>query len=57
MCSSIINKYTNHHIQYESLSLAKFIFLYNIKNKNSKHRKPKIIRFVNYNKYKKLKIG
>ncbi len=37
------------------MSLAKFNFLYNIfKNKTSKHCKPKIIRFVNYNKYKDL---
>ncbi len=30
MCSLIINKYINHHNQYESLSLAKFNSLYNI---------------------------
>jgi hypothetical protein len=56
MCSSIIEKYINRHNQYESLSIAKFCFLYNIKkNKTSKHCKPKIIRFVNYNKYKNIK--
>jgi len=55
MCSSIINKYINHHYQYESLSLAKFNSLYNIqKNKISKHCKLKIIRFVNYNNYKNI---
>ncbi len=31
MCSLIINKYINHPNQYESLSLAKFSFFYNIK--------------------------
>jgi hypothetical protein len=56
ICSSIIEKYINHPNQYESLSLAKFSSFYNIlKNKNSKHCKPKIIRFVNYNKYKDIK--
>jgi len=55
MCSLIINKYFNHHSQYESLSLTKKIKLYNIqKNKISKHHKPKIIRFVDYNKYKNI---
>jgi len=49
MCSSIIKKYNNHFNQYESLSLIDFF----ITKKNiSKHHKPKIIRFVNYNKYK-----
>jgi translation initiation factor IF-3 len=33
------------------LSLTNFTF-FNIKKKVSKHCKPKIIRFVNYNKYK-----
>jgi hypothetical protein len=51
MCSSIIDKYINRPYQYESLALT--IFFYNIK-KNSKHGKPKIIRFVNYNKYKDI---
>jgi len=55
MCSSIRDKYINHHSQYESLSLTKFSFLYNIQeNKISKHPKPKIIRVVNYNKYKNI---
>jgi hypothetical protein len=50
MCSLIIDKYINHHSQYESLSLAKLGFLYNLKKKKiSKYCKPKIIRFVNYN--------
>jgi hypothetical protein len=31
MCSLIINKYINHFTQYESLSLTKFSFFYNIK--------------------------
>jgi hypothetical protein len=53
MCSSIINKYINHLNQYKSLSLVEFSFFYNIK-KNSKHCKPKINRFVNYNKYKDI---
>jgi hypothetical protein len=52
MCSSIIEKYINFHHQYEFLSLTKFSFLNNI----SKHHKPKIISFVNYNK-KILRIG
>ncbi len=53
MCSLIIDKYNNCHSQYELLSLAKFGYLYNIKKKKkiSNHHKPKIIRFVNYNKY------
>jgi hypothetical protein len=52
MCSSIIDKYINHHSQYESLSLKKPGFLYNFyKKKKFKNCKPKIIRFVNYNKY------
>jgi hypothetical protein len=55
MCSLIINKYINRHNQYESLSLAKFNSFYNIKK--SKHCKPKIIRFVNYNNYKNIEIG
>ncbi len=50
MCSLIINKYINHFNQYEYLSLAKFSSFYNI----SKHCKPKIIRFVDYNKYKDI---
>ncbi len=55
MCSLIINKCINRHNQYESLSLTKFNFLYNIqKYEISKHCKPKIIRFVNYNKYKNI---
>jgi hypothetical protein len=54
MCSSIIDKYINCPSQYELLSLVKFIFFYNSKKKNSKHHKPKIIRFVNYNKYKDI---
>ncbi len=49
MCSLIIDKNINHPNQYESLSLTEFGSFYNIK-KNSKHCKPKIIRFVNYNK-------
>ncbi len=56
MCSSIINKYINYPNQYESLSLAKFSFFYNVnKNKTSKHHKPKIIRFINCNEYKGIK--
>jgi hypothetical protein len=51
MCSSIIEKYINRLNQYELLSFVEFSYFYNIK-KNSKHCKPKIIRFVNYNKYK-----
>jgi hypothetical protein len=55
MCSSIIDKYINCPNQYEYLSLAKFSSFYDIKKNNiSKHRKPKIIRFVNYNKYKDI---
>ncbi len=55
MCPLIINKYINRHSQYESLSLAKLNSLYNIhKIYISKHCKPKIIRFVNYNKYKDI---
>jgi hypothetical protein len=55
MCSLVINKYINCPNQYESLSLTKYNFFYNIKrNKISKDCKPKIIRFVNYNKYKKI---
>jgi hypothetical protein len=55
MCSLIINKYINRHSQYESLSLTKFNSLYNIqKNKISKHCKPKIIKFVNFNEYKNI---
>jgi hypothetical protein len=55
ICSSIIDKYINCFSQYESLSLAEFSFFYNIKkNKISKYCKPKIIRFVNYNKYKDI---
>ncbi len=54
MCSEIIDKYINRHSQYESLSLVEFSFFYNIKKKISTHRKPKIIRFVNYNKYKDI---
>jgi hypothetical protein len=50
MCSSIINKYINHRNQYESLSLAEF----SLKNKISKHHKPKIIRFANSNKHKDI---
>jgi hypothetical protein len=58
MCSSIIDKYINCPNQYESLSLTNFSSFYNIKkNQISKHCKPKIIRFVNYNKYRILKIG
>jgi len=57
MCSSIIEKYINRINQYELLSLTEFSSFYNIKKKISKHCKPKIIRFVNYNKYKKLKIS
>jgi hypothetical protein len=52
MCSLIIEKYINHPNQYESLSLVKFSFFYNIRKKISKHCKPKIIRFINYNEYK-----
>jgi len=33
MCSLIIDKYINHHSQYESLSLTKLGFLYNFKIK------------------------
>ncbi len=54
MCSSIINKYINRPNQYELLSLVEFSFLYNIK-KHSKHRQPKIVKVVNYNKYKDIK--
>ncbi len=43
MCSLIINKYINHPNQYESLSLTKFSFFYNIKKKNSKHHNPKLL--------------
>jgi hypothetical protein len=54
-CSLIIDKYNNHPNQYESLSLVVFNFFFNIKKKKiSKHRKPKIVRFVNYNKYKDI---
>jgi hypothetical protein len=63
MCSSIIDKYINCRNQYESLSLKiikiinkkkkKIIFI-TIYKKNSKHRKPKTIKFVNYNKYKDI---
>jgi hypothetical protein len=35
LCLSIIEKYINRHNQYESLSLAKFSFFYNIKKINS----------------------
>ncbi len=52
MCSSIIKKINNHLNQYEYLSLTKKN--YDIKKNISKHRKPKIIRFVNYNKYKDI---
>jgi hypothetical protein len=52
ICSLIIDKYINCRNQYESLSL-KYIYIYNIK-KNSKHRKPKTIKFVNYNKHKDI---
>jgi len=51
MCSSIIDKCINCPNQYELLSLIEFSSFYNIKKK-SKRCKPKIIRFVNYNKYK-----
>jgi hypothetical protein len=57
MCSSIIDKYINRTNQYESLSLVEFSYFYNIKKKISKHHKPKIIRYVNYNKYKDIQIG
>jgi hypothetical protein len=53
MCSSIIDKYINHPNQYESLSLVEFSFFIILK-KNSKHCKPKIIRIINYNKYKDI---
>ncbi len=53
MHSSIIDKYINRTNQYESLSLAKFSFFI-ISLKKTKHRKPKIIRFINYNKYKNI---
>ncbi len=33
MCSLIIDKYINHHSQYESLSLTKLGFLCNLKKK------------------------
>jgi hypothetical protein len=52
MCSSIINKYINRLNQYESLSLV-LIFSITLK-KNSKHHKPRIIKFVNYNKYENI---
>ncbi len=52
MCSSIIGKYINYPNQYELLSLAKFSIFYNIKKIG--HHKPKIIRFLNYNKYKDI---
>jgi hypothetical protein len=54
ICSLVIDKYINRPNQYESLSLTKFIDLYKIKKKISKHPKPKIIRFVNYNKCKDI---
>jgi len=54
MCSLIIDNNINPFNQYESLSLAKFISFYNIKKKDFKHYKPKIIKFINYNKYKNI---
>jgi hypothetical protein len=55
ICSLIAKKYLNRHSQYEPLSLSKFNSLYNIqKNKILKHCKPKIIKFVNYDKYKNI---
>jgi hypothetical protein len=36
MCSSIIDKYINHLIQYELFSLTYFNFFYNIKTKDFK---------------------
>jgi hypothetical protein len=52
MCPSIIDKYLNCPIHYESLSSLEFCSFYNTKkNKISKYCKPKIIRFVNYNKH------
>jgi len=50
MCSLIVDKYIKRINQYESLSLVKKKFLI-IFIKKSKHRKPKMIRFINYNKY------
>ncbi len=41
----------NRPSQYESLSIVEFSSFYNILKKNSKHRKPEIISFVNYNKH------
>ncbi len=54
MCSFIIKIYINHPKHYESLSLSKFVSFYNIKIKSKRH-KPKIIRSINYNKYKDIK--
>jgi hypothetical protein len=54
MCSSITNKYINHFNQYELLSETKFLFFITLKKKDFKHCKPKIIKFVNYNKYKNI---
>jgi hypothetical protein len=43
MCSSIIDKYINRHSQYESLSLVKFGYLYNIFKKNQNIANPKLL--------------
>jgi hypothetical protein len=51
MCSSTNTLY--RHNQYELLSLIEFFFFITLK-KTSKDRKPKIIRFVNHNKYKHI---
>jgi len=54
ICPLIISKYINRLSQYESLSLVEFNFFCSLKKKISKHHKPKIIRFVNCNKYKDI---
>jgi hypothetical protein len=43
MCSLIIDKYINHHSQYESLSLTMFGYLCNIKKKIQNITKPKLL--------------
>ncbi len=48
----IIDKYFNYcPSHYELLSLINFSSFYSIKKKTSKHHTPKIIKFVNYNRY------
>jgi hypothetical protein len=52
ICPSIIHKYFNYPNHYESLSLLEYCSFYNINNnKNLKCDKPKIIKFLNYNKH------